>query len=386
MWPKDGEEIVTEPDRVVLPPYLPDTPKARLALARHYDNLARADARVGELLGELKEDRLAENTLVVLWSDHGEGLPRGKRWPNDAGTRIPLIVRWPGCLAPGSVREEVVSLVDLAPTMLAVADVPLPRHLHGRAFLAADGSPAADTPPREYAFACKDRMDEAYDRVRSVRDARFRYARNFHPDLPYEPWIPYRNRHPVMQELWRLRREGTLTGPQTILMQDSRPPEELYDTREDQWEVANLADDPAHRETLLRLRAACDEWVREYDTFGGVDETQMAERFWPGGVQPATAPPLFIPLADSADGTEPAPEGGGEYVGPVLVQLFCATQGASVAYATEEGDEARWLLYAGPLRVEPGETLRLRARAVRIGYAESEERVATFMATEKGAI
>jgi len=67
------------------------------------------------------------------------------------------------------------------------------------------------------------------------------------------------------------------------------------------------------------------------------------------------------------------------------VQLFSATQGASLAYATEAREQARWLLYTGPLRVEPGEALRLRARAVRIGYAESEERAATFTATSRGS-
>ncbi len=379
MWPKDGEQIVTDPNAVTLPPYLPDTPKTRLALARHYDNLARADERVGQLLAELEEDGLAEDTLVVLWSDHGEGLPRGKRWPNDAGTHVPLIVRWPGRVNAGIVRSEIVSLIDLAPTMLHLAGVPAPRHLQGRAFLDADGQPPADIPFREYAFACKDRMDEAYDRVRSVRDDRFRYVRNFHPELPYESWIPYRNRHPVMQELWRLKAEGALEGPQSLLMQDRRPPEELYDIRADPWETNNLADAPAYRETLRRMRAALDDWTARYDVYGDVPEAEMAARFWPGGQQPVTAPPLFVPLGGSAEGTEPVTSEA-TFAGPLLVQMFCATQGASIAYTMEPGEDAHWRLYTGPIRLAPGETVTLRARACRLGYRESDERMVTITA------
>jgi arylsulfatase A-like enzyme len=220
MWPRDDRPLMTDPSQVKLPPYLPNTPKAREALARHYDNLARADERVGEILRELEEDGLAENTIVFLWSDHGEGLPRGKRWPYDAGIRIPLIVRWPGRLEPGSVCDDLVSLIDLGPTVLSLCDVELPRHLQGQPFL---GPQAV---PRAYIFASRDRHDEAYDMVRAVRDKRYKYIRNFHPELPYLLWIPYRNRHPVVQEMWRLYAEGKLEGPQKLMFQTRRPPEE----------------------------------------------------------------------------------------------------------------------------------------------------------------
>lgn len=88
MWENEERPLITNIDDVELPPYLPDTPKARAALARQYDNLATADTRVGKLLDQLEEDGLAENTIVFLWSDHGEGLPRGKRWPYDAGSEF----------------------------------------------------------------------------------------------------------------------------------------------------------------------------------------------------------------------------------------------------------------------------------------------------------
>ncbi len=371
MWPREGRTLVTDPARVVLPPYLPDTLKAREALARHYDNLAAADQRVGEILGELEADGLAGNTVVFVWSDHGEGLPRGKRWPYDAGIRIPLIVRRPGEPTPGTAADELVSLIDLGPTVLSLAGVPLPRHLQGRPFL---GEQAA---PREYVYASRDRHDEAYDMVRAVRDRRFKYMRHFFPDQPYLSWIPYRNRHPVMQEVWRLYAEGGLTETQRLFLAGRRPPEELYDTVSDPYEVHNLAGDPAHAATLERLRGALDAWRATYGDLGDVPETEMVARMWPGGIQPQTAPPLFITLGPTSLGIEPVPAGGGSFTAPLLLQMHCATQGASIAYATGAEGAPRWRLYSGPLRLPPGTTV-VRARANRIGYRDSEERVATF--------
>jgi hypothetical protein len=383
MWPREGEQLITDPGQVTLPPYLPDTPKARAALARHYDNLARADERAGQILAELEQDGLADQTIVFLWSDHGEGLPRGKRWPYDAGIRIPLIVRWPagagpscangrpGELTAGSVREDLVSLVDLAPTVLSLAGVEIPRHLHGRPFL---GPRAGE--PRQYIYAARDRHDEAYDMVRAVRDPRYKYLRNFRPELPYLLWIPYRNRHPVMQEMWRLHGEGKLEGPQTLLFQDHRPVEELYDTQTDPYEINNLAHDPAHRDVLERMRSALDDWRGAYGDLGDISEEQMRGQMWPGGRQPKTAAPVFIPITPAQAGLEVTDEGGA-FDGPLLVQLHSATQGASIAYTTQQGGGVRWRLYTGPLRLGPGATT-LRAKAIRYGYAESDERTAHF--------
>jgi len=371
MWPREGRPLLTDPERVVLPPYLPDTPKAREALARHYDNLEAADRRVGEILGELEADGLAADTVVFLWSDHGEGLPRGKRWPYDAGIRIPLIVRRPGHLEPGVAADDLVSLIDLGPTLLSLAGVPLPRHLQGRPFLGPEGA------PREYVYAARDRHDEAYDMVRAVRDRQFKYIRHFHPDQPYLSWIPYRNRHPVMQELWRLHAEGALTETQRLFLAERRPPEELYDTAADPYEVRNLAGDPAHRATLERMRQALDAWRAAYGDLGDVPEAEMVARMWPGGVQPQTAAPLFVALGAGGPGTEPVPDGGGAYPSPLLLQIHCSTQGASIAYAIGTEATPRWRLYTGPLRLPPG-TTRVRARACRIGYRDSGERAATF--------
>jgi len=373
MWPEKCPEIAFDPADMTLPPYFPDTPKVREAMARMYTNIEAMDARMGELLAQLEADGLASNTIVFHWSDHGP-LPRGKRWPYDSGIRMPMIVRWPGAIEPGTVREELVSTIDLGPTVLSAVGMPVPRHMQGQAFL-GEGARRE----REYVYASRDRYDESYDMVRAVRDRRFKYTRNYRPDLPYLLWIPYRNRHPIVQEMWRLYLAGELEGPQLLMFRESRPPEELYDTEADPYEIRNLAGDDDYAADLERLREALDAWLDEVGDMGRVSEAEMVASWHPGGEAPVTAAPVLVPICEESPGTEPAPEGG-SFRGPLAVQLHSATQGASMTYTLQEGEGARWLLYTGPVRLGPGETT-IRAKAVRIGYTDSPEVAAVFTVT-----
>ena len=365
MWPGTGPSPEFDPDAITLPPYFPDTRKVREAMARMYTNIARSDQELGRLLRQLEEDGLADSTYVFHWSDHGP-LPRGKRWPYDSGIHVPLMVRGPG-LEPGKVNTDLVSTIDLGPTLLSLAGVAWPAHVQGRSFL---GPRAA--PPRDYVYATRDRYDESYDMVRAVRDKRYKYIRHYRPELPYLLWIPYRNRHPIMQEMWRLHREGRLTEAQSLMFQP-RPAEELYDTEHDPYEIRNLAGRPDHGAVLNRLRTALDAWLQEVGDLGREPESEMVRRWYPGGVQPQTATPVAIPISADNPGIAPI-AGDATLTGPLWVQLHCATQGASIAYTLEPGDTPRWLLYTGPLRLAPGKSA-LRARAIRIGYRESAERV-----------
>ena len=124
-----------DPARAALPPYYPDTPTARANWARYYDMWTEADYQVAGILRELDDDGLAANTVVIFASDHGRGFPRAKRWAYDSGVRVPLIVRWPGHLAAGAVRDDLVSFIDLPTTTLALAGVTVPRHFQGQVFL-----------------------------------------------------------------------------------------------------------------------------------------------------------------------------------------------------------------------------------------------------------
>ena len=170
------------------------------------------------------------------------------------------MIRWPKALGsdvtPGSVRDELVSFIDLAPTVLALAGVEIPTHLQGRVLV---GPKAA--PPPQFVFAARDRMDIEYEMMRSTRDARFLYIRNIEPELPYAGHIVYRNESAIMQEWFRLQAERKLTGPAALWMRTQRPAEELYDTRADPHQIKNLSAEPAHRTTLARMRDAVTDWM-----------------------------------------------------------------------------------------------------------------------------
>ena len=206
-WVKPDEQLVTDPQAVVVPPYYPDTPLVRRQIAKLYDQIARVDDQAAEILRQIDEDGLAENTIVFFWSDHGDGLPRAKRWLYDSGLHVPLIIRRPGHTETGAVNTDLVSMVDLGPTVLSLAGVPIPVHMQGRPFLGEQAAPA-----RDYIYAARDRFDESYDMVRAVRDRQYKYIRNYYPLQPYVLHIPFRNRGDIMQEILRLHAENKLEG------------------------------------------------------------------------------------------------------------------------------------------------------------------------------
>lgn len=364
MWEND-REITVDPDSISLPPYFPDTPKVRESMARMYSNIEYNDKLLGKLLDQLEEDGLAENTIVFHWSDHGP-MPRGKRYPYDSGIHVPMIVRAPGLIEPGTKSETLVSTIDLFPTVLSTAGIPIPPHVQGQAFL---GSQAREE--REYVYASRDRYDESYDMVRAVRDKRFKYILNCRPDLPNHPWVRYLNRHPIVQELHRLNLAEDLTEEQQWFFRDTRPVEELYDTEIDPWEMNNLADDPTHADVKDRLNKALHAWTAEVGDLGIMDEAEMVHNWYPQGNQPITSTPLIIPFSENHCGINPVYEKL-SVRGPAKIQLYCATQGASIGYSFDDGDNPKWHLYTGVIDLPAG-TTTFRTKACRIGFAESKE-------------
>ena len=364
---RKGKPLVTDQAKITVPPYYPDTPAVREELARMYDNIADLDGQVAEILQQLQDDGLADNTIVFFWSDHGDGVPRAKRSLYDSGLRVPLMIRWPKTLAPttapGSVNDDLVSLLDLAPTALSLAGVEIPTHLQGRVLLGPHATPAP-----EYVFGARDRMDIEYDMMRSARDKQFRYIRNFAPDLPYAGHIVYRNQSAIMQEWLRLQAAGRLTGPAALWMRTHRPAEELYDTKADPYQVRDLATEPAHRATLERLRRAVTDWMARTGDQGLVNEPELIQRMWPGGVQPETAPPYIVPRTAT---TPPARQESLAIAAPMEVVIYVPTQGASIGYTMDTGPAPKWKLYTGPILVQAPMTLR--AKAIRYGYKESAE-------------
>jgi len=261
------------PAKMQLPPYHPDTRETRRDLANYYDLCTAVDYHVGDILWELDKKGLATNTVVIFFGDHGRGLPRSKRWVYDSGIHVPLIVRWPGVIKPGTVREDLVSFIDFAPTMLAMAGLSIPTNMQGQIFLGPK-----TTAERKYVFAARDRMDEAPDRIRTVRSKQFQYIRNFHPELPYAQRIDYMEMMPTMKVWRKLNYERKLNAPQKLFFQLTKPTEELYDINADPHEINNLAGKPEYESMLKEMRAALEQWIVETRDMGAVAEEEMIRR------------------------------------------------------------------------------------------------------------
>jgi len=267
-----------DPKKLTLPPYYPDTPITRHYWARYYELITALDYWAADMLRQLEEDGLAEDTIVFFWSDHGVAMPRAKRWLYESGTRVPLIVRIPkkfrinGQGRPGTIDDQLISSVDFAETVLNLAMVSIPEHMQGRPFLGKN-LPS----PRQYVYGTRDRMDERYDIIRTVRDKRYRYIRNYEPFKPYYQYIQTAERGPVMQELRRLHRLGNLPPAAELFMANNKPVEELYDLQKDPYEIHNLAGKPEYGEMLERMRAAHVEWMLETKDLGLFPEPELVE-------------------------------------------------------------------------------------------------------------
>jgi arylsulfatase A-like enzyme len=267
-----------DPAKAPLPPYYPDTALARGTMARVHDCITAMDAHAGAILAELQADGLKDDTIVFFWPDHGQGIPRGKRTLWDTGLKIPLVVWFPpkyrhlSPTAAGGKCSSLVSLVDLGPTLLSVLGLPVPPHMQGVAFL----GPAAG-PPREYVYGARDRVDEVLDLSRSVRDKRYLYIRNYMPDLSWNQPETYSDRLPLRREITRLAAEGKLGEAQLTYAGPGKPPEALYDTEEDPWQIRNVAGDPQYAPVLARMRKALRHWQVACRDVGLIHEWQAAK-------------------------------------------------------------------------------------------------------------
>lgn len=264
---------------VPIAPYHPDVPEVRHDWAQYYDKIEQLDSIIGVYLEELEEEGLADNTIVFYYSDHGGVLARSKRFLYETGTHVPLIIRFPEKYKnlapqdPGTKTNRIVSFVDLAPTLLSLAGIEIPEYIQGEAFL---GTQAKE--PRDYAFMFRGRMDERYDMMRSVRNQKYRYIRNFMPQRIYGQHLNYLWKAPATQAWEREYLAGNCNEVQSIFW-NPKPYEELYDTENDPWEINNLASNPEYNEVLEEMRSAYSNWVREIKDPGFIPEGQMVERF-----------------------------------------------------------------------------------------------------------
>ena len=249
-----------DPNKVKLPPYYPDDPVTRKDWAGYLDAIDYLDGKVGKILQRLKEQGLAENTIVFFFGDNGRCHVRDKQWLYEGGLHIPLVVRWPGNLKANTVRDDLVSAIDISATSLHLAGVKLPSIIQGQIIFGPEAK------ERKYIFGARDRCDETVDRIRSVRDDRYKYIRNFMPERPYTQPNKYKQRqYPVLALMKQLHEQGKLTPEQELFMAPRKPEEELYDLKNDPDELHNLAASPKHEKTLKTMRDVLSKWMKECD-------------------------------------------------------------------------------------------------------------------------
>lgn len=273
-----NDKLRHDPAKVTLPPYHPDTPEMRHDWAQYYDKIEDLDGQVSEILIELEEAGLAENTIVGYYGDHGGVIARSKRFVYESGTHVPMIWRFPkkyehlAPAKPNSKIDRLVSFVDLAPSVLSLVGVEIPTYMHGKAFLGNQ-----DTTPREYVHLFRGRMDERIDMVRAVRDKKFRYIKNYMPHRIYGQYIEYLWRAPSCKSWEDSFKAGECNEAQSAFW-NQKPPEELYDVTLDPWEVNNLAGDSKYTEVLERMRKETNRWMTEIRDTGLMPEGEMSTK------------------------------------------------------------------------------------------------------------
>ncbi|MBK8501550.1 MAG: sulfatase [Saprospiraceae bacterium] len=272
---EDWHPKIATAENVTPPPYYPDHEITRQEWARYLNSASGLDIRIGWILEQLKKDGLADNTIVIFFGDNGRMEARGIHWAWDSGLHVPMIIHWPKNIPPppqykaGSVHEEVISLLDITATTLQMAGITKPDGMQSRIFMGEQPDP-----PREYAFSARDRIDETVNRIRSVREKRYHYIRNYMPKQGLASLNRYKEKcflvMPLMRQMYA---DGQLSGAAAELM-EPLPYEQLYDTEADPHEINNLVDSEKskHKEVLLRLRSALDKWMEETLDLGGIPE------------------------------------------------------------------------------------------------------------------
>ena len=344
VWVRAKEPLLVDPAKVTIPPYYPDDSISRAVMARFISNVMTMDSQVGEILKQLKEDGLYDNTIIFFYSDHGDGLPYAKRELYDRGLRAPLMIK-ASFLEPGTVDEQLVSFVDFGPTVLSFAGVEIPENIQGQAFL---GKKKSQT-PRKYIYAGRDRMDSEYDRVRAVSDGRFKYIRNYMPEKPNYQNVQFRLQNPLMIHLLKLNEDGKLTPDQARWFAPNKPLEEFYDTQIDPYEFKNLIGNPVYGEKLKELRAAHEQWMKDYPDMSAIPEMEMVRNWWGGKDE---APTTAEPKVEFSGGK---------------VSIASATKGASVGYRKSAKDV--WTIFQQPIEMQAGDSLYVLAH--RIGFEPS---------------
>lgn len=262
---RDGEKLAD--NDVPLPPYFPDIPSQRKAWTEHYNANRGSDVTVEKILKQLKADGELENTIIFFFSDHGSNSSlRHKQFCYEGGMLVPLMIKGNHpAIQEGTVSSNLVSLLDVSATTLAMGGVPLPKYLDGQDLFANNYKAP------KYMVGARDRCDYTIDRIRTVVSKDFRYIRNYFPERPMLQ-AGYRDNKPIVKDFKKLHVEGNLTPYQEEHWFGLRPKEELYNLKEDPHQMHNLAEDSEYAAILLEHRNELESWIERTDDKGQYKE------------------------------------------------------------------------------------------------------------------
>lgn len=277
-WKRDPENPIRI-DEVRVPPYYPQTDLVKRDWANGLESAQIVDREIGEVLKRLEDEGLAENTLVFIIGDNGRCMPRGKQFLYDGGIQVPVIVRWPAKIKPGQVNDNLITTIDISKTILDVAGIKPAHTLQGLNLL--DNS----TSKRKYVFAARDKMDNTHDAMRAIRSKEYKLIHNLMPERAYCQFNAYKETsYPVLALLNVLNMSGELPPEQAAFMAPSKPEFELYDIKNDPFELKNLADDQDYAKIKAELLSELNNWRENV-----IKDKGVTKEFRAGG-WPATYP------------------------------------------------------------------------------------------------
>lgn len=342
IWKQGANELSVSPDAIQVPPYFPNDSIVRHDIAVNYSNLARMDAKIGELIDQLKEDGLYDNTIIFFYGDHGGPFPRHKRALYETGTKVPMVIKFPENKKEHDYNSTFLNFIDLAPTVLSLVGIQPPKNMQGKALFGKYKNQSTS----KYIFTTSDRFDGMVDRLRAVRSQKHKYIKNFNTSQSNALAVKYREQMPMMRHMNEMQAQGTLDTVQSLWFKTPKPEEELYDLENDPYELINLADNEVHKDTLVYLRNVLREWIIETNDLGRVSEKELIDRWLVDGKQP---------MVSELSLTE---KGG-------LVSLECPLNDATIIW--KKSKDLVWSIYKEPFATD----VEFIAKAVRIGYVDS---------------
>ena len=344
-------EAPVKPENVIVPPFLPDTSEVRKDIARAYNNIYILDIEVKEIIDQLKKDNILDDTIIIFTSDHGDGLPRYKRELFDTGINVPFLILIPKKFSswqkPGEKIYDLVSFLDIAPTVLDLAGVSIPSYMDGKSIFGNEKN--------EYIFAARDRLDSFKGKTRAVRNKDYKFIKNYSLGIVGAQKLSFRENLMSMKELRKMYENNELNEIQKIWL-ELIPELQLYDLNEDPYEINNLAYDPNYKEKVLLLENVLEQWIEKNNFHGHLEEEDLIEVFWPANTQPQTTEPQYS-LED----------------GFLYLKNNDVSKDASIGFSY---DGKNWEVYSEPIEIKKNK--KIYFKAVRYGWKESETKIVKF--------